>query len=300
MTSRLSTHVAVMVHEAMRAIKPKPGGRYIDATLGGGTYSEALLSQSSPDGRVLSLDLDPKALERARERQHLYEHRWTLVETNFKSIRSVAQEHGFAPCDGIVFDLGLSSDELADASKGLSFQVDGPLDMRLGPQANEDGLTAETIVNRWSEHELIDLLRTYGEERFAARIATAIVKRRRIQPIHSTMELADTVAGSVPAGIRARSRIHPATKTFQALRIAVNDELAVLKIALRDAWEILAKDGTLAVVSFHSLEDRIVKQTFKDFTDAVISKKPIAPTIEEVSKNPRARSAKLRIATKNA
>ncbi len=300
MSNLTSSHVAVMDHETIDAIKPRPGGRYIDATLGGATYSEALLEGSSPDGRVLSLDLDPHALDRARERQKLYGHRWTLVETNFKNLRSVAQDNDFAPCDGIVFDLGLSSDELADPSKGLSFQIDGPLDMRLGPQANEDGLTAEDIVNRWNERELVDLLRTYGEERFAARIANAIVKRRRIQPIRSTMDLSEVVAGSVPSGIRAKTRIHPATKTFQALRIAVNDELANLKIALRDAWDVLAPGGNIAVVSFHSLEDRIVKQTFKQYPNATVSKKPIVPGAEEVAINPRARSAKLRIATKNA
>ncbi len=300
MTTRPSSHVAVMVQEAIDALQPKPGGIYIDATLGGGTYSEKLLSLSAPDGKVLSLDLDPHALARAQERQQLYGHRWKVIETNFKFIRSVAQEQEFAPCDGIVFDLGLSSDELADASKGISFQLDGPLDMRLGPKANEDGLTAETIVNRWSEHELKDLLRTYGEERFASRIATAIVRQRRVKPILSTMELADTVAGSVPAGIVARSRIHPATKTFQALRIAVNDELASLKVALRDAWETLGEGGSLVVVSFHSLEDRIVKQTFKGFVNAQISKKPVVPSDDETLNNPRARSAKLRVATKRA
>ncbi len=294
--AKATVHKAVMVSEAMEALQPRAGGRYLDATLGGGTHSMELLKLSAPDGCVLSLDVDPIALSRA-EQQNVYGKRWQIVESNFSHLKEVAEKSGWMPFDGILFDLGLSSDELADPSKGLSFQIDGPLDMRLGPKANDDGLTAATIVNSWSEHELTEFIRAYGEEKFAARIARAIVERRRQKPILSTLDLANLIKASVP---NLHTVIHPATRTFQALRIAVNDELAVLKSALDQADEILAPNGTIAVISFHSLEDRIVKQTFKKFVGYQISKKPIRPNQAETKTNPRARSAKLRAAHKNA
>lgn len=297
MSQEQPLHRAVMVPEVMEALKPQPGGRYLDATLGGGTHSRELLKLSEPDGQVLSLDVDPVALSRARELQKTYGSRWQIAEANFRHLREEGEKSGWVPFDGILFDLGLSSDELADPSKGLSFQVDGPLDMRLGPQANEDGLTADTIVNRWKESELIDLIQTYGEEKFAVRIAKAIVARRHERKFGSTLDLAEVIKSSVP---KLASHIHPATKTFQALRMAVNDELASLKIALADADEILAPGGTIVVISFHSLEDRIVKQTFKKYKDYQISKKPLCPSAAENKNNPRARSAKLRAAHKNS
>jgi 16S rRNA (cytosine1402-N4)-methyltransferase len=307
-----------MTQEAMEALKPRPGGRYLDATLGGGSQSQELLKLSAPDGRVLSLDVDPAALNRARERQPIYGSRWRIVEANFRHLRQEAEKSGWAPFDGILFDLGLSSDELADPAKGLSFQTDGPLDMRLGPKANEDGLIAATIVNHWSEHELTELIRTYGEDNYAYRIARGIVEHRRKRAFRTTLELADAIKACVPAAY-ARGKIHPATRTFQALRIAVNDELAVLREALEQADAILAPCGVIAVISFNSLEDRIVKQTFSRFqrdpaysqkdTDEVVgkkyqgyqtSKKPLRPSAAEVKNNSRARSAKLRAAQKNA
>ncbi|MDD5726623.1 MAG: 16S rRNA (cytosine(1402)-N(4))-methyltransferase RsmH [Patescibacteria group bacterium] len=293
---KATVHKAVMVSEAMEALQPRAGGRYLDATLGGGTHSMELLKLSAPDGCVLSLDVDPTALSRA-EQQNVYGKRWQIVESNFSHLKEVAEKSGWMPFDGILFDLGLSSDELADPSKGLSFQIDGPLDMRLGPKANDDGLTAATIVNSWSEHELTEFIRAYGEEKFAARIARAIIERRRQKPIVSTLDLANLIKASVP---NLHAAIHPATRTFQALRIAVNDELAVLKSALDQADEILAPNGTIAVISFHSLEDRIVKQAFKKFVGYQITKKPIRPNSAETKTNPRARSAKLRAAHKNA
>lgn len=293
---KATLHKAVMVSEAMEALQPRAGGRYLDATLGGGTHSMELLKLSAPDGHVLSLDVDPTALSRAQQ-QNVYGNRWQIVESNFSHLKEVAEKSGWMPFDGILFDLGLSSDELADPSKGLSFQIDGPLDMRLGPKANDDGLTAATIVNSWSEHELTEFIRAYGEEKFAARIARAIIERRRQKPIMSTLDLANLIRTSVP---NLHTAIHPATRTFQALRIAVNDELAVLRSALDQADEILAPNGTIAVISFHSLEDRIVKQTFKKFVGYQITKKPIRPNLAETKINPRARSAKLRAANKNA
>lgn len=297
MSQETTLHRAVMVPEVMDALKPRPGGRYLDATLGGGTHTEELLKRSAPNGQVLSLDVDPAALIRARERQKIYGDRWQIAEANFRNLKGEAEKSGWVPFDGILFDLGLSSDELADPSKGLSFQVDGPLDMRLGPNANEDGLTASTIVNRWTEKELIELIRTYGEDKFAVRISKAIVERRREQKFESTLDLAETIKSATPKTV---SRIHPATKTFQALRMAVNDEIASLKLALADADSILAPGGTIAVISFHSLEDRIVKQTFKKYQNFEITKKPLCPTEAEIKNNPRARSAKLRAAHKNS
>lgn len=293
-----SAHVAVMTRWVLDAIRPHPGGWYVDATLGGGTHTASLLEACAPDGRVLSLDVDPAALARARERFAPEGVRWIGVETNFRNLVRAADENGFRPCDGIVLDLGVSSDELADASKGLSFLTDGPLDMRLGPHANEDGLTAGEIVNGWSRDDLERVIREYGEERFAGRIADGIVRARKAARLIGTLDLVSVIRSSVPRNYE-HGRIHPATRTFQALRIAVNDELAALKDAIAAAAAILAPGARIAVISFHSLEDRIVKQAFKTTeTLAPVTKRPITPSDEEIAKNPRSRSAKLRVAEK--
>ncbi len=290
-------HNAVMVREVLTALHPHPGGHYLDATLGGATHSVEILKASNPDGKLISLDVDPNALARGKNLQKEFGKRWMVTDSNFRHIRDAATASKLIPFDGILFDLGFSSDQLADLSKGLSFQEDGPLDMRLGPKGNEDGLTAEDIVNSWSKGDLIKCIRNFGEERFASRIAEAIVTRRKLQKITKTKDLASVIEKAVPRQ-NQRGRLHPATKTFQALRIAVNDELESLRVALSEAWEILAPCGAIAVISFHSLEDRIVKQTFKSFEGATVSKKPICPSETEINKNPRARSAKLRIACK--
>lgn len=291
-------HNAVMVREVLEALHPYPGGHYLDATLGGATHSLEILKASAPDGKLLSLDVDPVALSRARKSVKEHSGRWRILESNFRNLRQVAAKSSLTQFNGILFDLGLSSDELADPLKGLSFQEDGPLDMRLGPKANEDQLTAADIVNTWPKSDLIKCFKNFGEERFANRIAEAIVDRRKTQPFYRTLDLASVISQAVPRQI-GRSHLHPATKSFQALRIAVNDELESLKIALADAWGVLAPGGTLAVISFHSLEDRIVKQTFKKFENAEVSKKPALPSQTEINQNPRARSAKLRLARKN-
>ncbi|MBU2566231.1 16S rRNA (cytosine(1402)-N(4))-methyltransferase RsmH [Patescibacteria group bacterium] len=292
-------HNAVMVSEVLDALQIKNGGRYIDATLGGATHSIEMLKNLGPNGRLISFDVDPLALTNARSKQKDFGNRWQIVESNFRNIEQVANESGLGPFDGILFDLGISSDQLADESKGISFQIDGPLDMRLGPNANQDGLTAATIVNRWSEKELTRLFRVYGEEKRATSIAKAIVARRRQKKFETTFDLAGLIAEK-SSQTATKARIHPATKVFQALRIAVNDELESLKVALQGARKILAPNGVIVVISFHSLEDRIVKQTFKSFKDFTVSKKPILPTENEIKINPRARSAKLRVAHKNA
>lgn len=291
-------HIAVMTAEIIDAVKPRTGGRYVDATLGAGGHSASLLDASAPDGRVLSLDVNPKALARARERFESVGDRWTGAEGNFRTIATIAAEQGFAPCDGIVFDLGFSSDELADASKGLSFLQNGPLDMRFGPHANEDGLTAADIVNTWDRADIERIIAEYGEERFAGRIAEAIVRVRKSARIIGTLDLVSVIRTAVPRTYE-HGRINPATRTFQALRIAVNDELNALKDAINGARSILAPGGRLAIVAFHSLEDRIVKQAFKEADDlTIITKRPLVPSEQEVAVNPRSRSAKLRIAEK--
>ncbi|MFZ6015241.1 MAG: 16S rRNA (cytosine(1402)-N(4))-methyltransferase RsmH [Patescibacteria group bacterium] len=292
-----SIHEAVMVREVLTALHPHPKGHYLDATLGGATHSQEILKASAPDGKLLSLDIDPAALERARSIAKPFGPRWQIMESNFRELKSAAAESGLAPFDGILFDLGLSSDELADPLKGLSFQEDGPLDMRLGPKANEDGLTAADIVNSWPKTDLVKCLKYFGEESFASRIADAIISRRKKQKFQTTLDLALVISSAVPRQ-NQRGRLHPATKSFQALRIAVNDEVESLKIALDDAWGVLAPGGILAVIAFHSIEDRIVKNKFKSFQNAEVSKKPILPSQKEINQNPRARSAKLRLAHK--
>ncbi len=293
-----SIHIAVMVREAILALRPHAGGLYVDGTLGGATHTEEILKASGPDGRVLSLDVDPIALERARNTLRSYGARWIGAEGNFRRMDELAMREGFVPCDGILLDLGLSSDELADPSRGLSFQVDGPLDMRLGSASNDDGLTAAEIVNTWKRHELEELIRDYGEERYARAIAEMIVMRRKEQPFDRTLDLAQAIKAALPRGYE-RGRIHPATRTFQALRMAVNDEIGALKDALAAARRILRPGGHLAVITFHSLEDRVVKLAFKDAEDLdIVTKKPLVPTEEESTHNPRSRSAKLRIAEK--
>jgi 16S rRNA (cytosine1402-N4)-methyltransferase len=290
-----SIHQAVLVEESMLILDVQPGGIYVDGTLGGATHTEELLKRSAPTGRVLSLDVDVEAMARAYERLHAYGERWRLRETNFRHLESAVREEGMAPVDGILLDLGLSSDELEDPSRGFTFQKDGPLDMRLGPKVNEDGLTASEIVNGWSTADLEKMIRNFGEERFARRIAEAIVEARRSSRIVGTLDLVAVIKRAVPSGYE-QGRIHPATRTFQALRIAVNDELEALKAAIEGAKKILKPGGKLAVISFHSLEDRIVKQAFRSEDWQALTKRPTIASEEEIRKNPRARSAKLRAA----
>lgn len=289
-----TSHVAVLTREVIEALRPRSGGRYLDGTLGGGTHAEELLKASAPDGRVLSLDVDTKALLRSRERLSSYGARWTGVEENFRYLDRAAEEYGIVPLDGILLDLGLSSDELADPVKGLSFLKDGPLDMRFGPKANEDGLTAADIVNSWTEDEIERVLRMFGEERHARRIAHGVVLARRASRIIGTLDLVAVIIKSAPKP--RPGGIHPATRTFQALRIAVNDELESLRQAITAAVRVLRPGGRLAIIAFHSLEDRIVKEAFSGPEWSSVTKKPIVPSDLEVSFNPRSRSAKMRVA----
>jgi len=299
------SHIPVLYQEVLAGLRIKPGGRYIDATVGGGGHARGILTASAPDGELLGVDADPMAVALAGERLAGFGRRVTVVQGNFADLEEIALGHGFCPVDGIFLDLGLSSLQLEAAGRGFSFQLDGPLDMRFDPNRTA---TAADLVNTLSVEELADILFRYGEEHQARRIARAIVAER---PINTTGELAALVSASVGR----RGRIHPATRTFQALRIAVNEELECLAEALPQALILLSPDGRLLIISFHSLEDRLVKEFFRDeardclcppeipvcvcdhrATLGIVTKKPIRPSAEEVAANPHSRSAKLRIA----
>ena len=299
------THISVLPAEVLTALAPRVGGSYIDGTLGGGGHALTLLQQAQPGGRLLGIDADPAALAAAGEilaGAGLPAPSYTLTHGNFAQIGALAAAAGFEAIDGLLLDLGVSSHQLDTAERGFSFSHDGPLDMRLDPTGGE---TAADLVASLEERELADLIFRYGEERLSRRIARRIVERRAQQPFTRTADLAATVARAVG---RSNERIHPATRSFQALRIAVNGELASLELALPQAVELLAPGGRLAVISFHSLEDRIVKQFFRDESGyggsmneriprlQIISKKPIEASDEETRNNPRSRSAKLRVA----
>ena len=273
-------HRPVLLAESLAALEPGPGKLIVDATFGGGGHTEALLASGA---RVIALDKDPEALARGRER-FADEPRLTLVEADFRNLEQVLSGLGIEKVDGVLADLGVSSYHLDDPKRGFSYRFEGPLDMRLGAE----GPTAEEVVNTLSEEELREILYRYGEEPRARRIARAIVAAR---PLRTTTELAEAVRKAV--GYRRAG--HPARKTFQALRIYVNDELGALRDLLAASARVLRPGGRLAVISFHSLEDREVKRFLRDSPDfEPLFKKPVVPTEEEVRENPRARSAKLR------
>ena len=302
-----------MLQETIVALQPRDGGRYLDGTFGGGGHTRALLAASAPGGRVLALDADPAAVARGEGLRAEFGERLVVRESNFAALARVAVAEGFAPLDGVLLDLGLSSFQLADAGRGFSFAGDGPLDMRFGPAATA---TAAEIVNGYDEAALADIFFRYGEERWSRRIVRAIVRERAERPIATTGALAAIVARAVPAG-PDRDRIHPATRVFQALRIAVNRELEVLEEALAGALGALGPGGRLAIIAFHSLEDRIVKDFMRrEATDCIcpprqpvctcghratlrlVGRKGLRAGAAEVAANPRSRSAVLRVAEK--
>ncbi len=302
----MTIHRTVLLQEVIDGLALKPGGRYIDGTVGGGGHSEAIL-RGAPDSHLLGLDADPLAIQRTAARLAAFEARVKLANQNFSQLGEAARANGFDSVDGIVLDLGLSSDQLEDRRRGFGFIAGGPLDMRFNPN---QGLSAAELINVLEPDELADLIYRYGEEPASRRIARAIEAAR---PIETAEQLADVVEKA----IGRRGRIHPATLTFQALRIAVNDEMGALLTVLPQANELLKSGGRLAVISFHSLEDRIVKEYLRsasrvrpaqpdDPPDMVrheptlrlITHKPIVPGDEEVANNSRARSARLRVAEK--
>ncbi len=286
-------HKSVLTKELMAIMQPESGKTYVDMTLGAGGHTKKLLELSSPEGVVIAFDKDIEAIKNAEKLKEVYQDRLILINSDFSKLEEHLDKLGIGKVNGVIFDLGVSLDQLK-SDRGFSFNIDAPLDMRMD---RNKPLTAETIVNHWDMEEIEKILRLYGEERFSKRIAKQIVKMR---PINSTRQLAELVENTIPRNIS--TKIHPATRTFQALRIVVNDELESLQIGLKAAIKRLKVGGTVCVISFHSLEDRIVKQTFKDYKQKgilrVINKKPIRPTQEEIKNNRQARSAKLRCALK--
>jgi 16S rRNA (cytosine1402-N4)-methyltransferase len=293
-------HQSVLLKEVIENLCPQSGDNFIDCTVGGGGHTLALLEKTAPTGRVLGLDLDEKALEAAKEKAaeaRVFE-RLILVEDNFANLKNIVENYKFQPVSGIILDLGLSSAQLADEERGFSFKSSGRLDMRFG----KTQLAAYEIINSWSKDELAEIFAKYGEEPLAQKIAAAIVERRKKAFLFSARDLADLILKIKP--YFGRKKIHPATKIFQALRIAVNQELDNLEKVLPQAVEILISGGRLAVISFHSLEDRVVKNFFRFKARSekpivrLINKKVIRPSYLEIKSNPRARSAKLRVVEK--
>ena len=299
-------HTPVMIPEIIQALKAHPGGRYIDGTLGEGGHSKSILNAIEPGGQVLGLDADAEAITVATERLMEHGDAFLAINANFRDIRATALRYDFVPAHGVLFDLGVSSLQLDRESRGFSFRRSDPLDMRF---SFEQQLTAADIVNQYAESELADLIFHLGEDRAARRIAKAIVHNR---PVNTSLELAELIEKVSP---RRGKRMHPATRTFQAIRIAVNDELSALETALEQAVSLLGQGGRLAIISYHSLEDRIVKNFIrKQASDCIcppgtpickcnhlatlkmVSRRPLTPTESEIETNRRARSAKLRVA----
>jgi 16S rRNA (cytosine1402-N4)-methyltransferase len=306
-----SGHVPVLFDETIDLLAISAGGRYIDATFGGGGHSRAILEQSAPDGVLLALDADPAAVERSRQLRQEFAGRLTVVHANFARLRAVGPLNGFDQVNGILFDLGLSSFQFDEHDRGFSIHSDARLDMRLDPEAEVP--TAWNIVNEWEPEQIADVIYQYGEERRSRHIARVIADRRKSNPIETNRELAEIVQSAL--GGRRGARIHPATRTFQAIRIAVNGELDALQSGLEAGRDLLAPGGRLAVISFHSLEDRITKQFFQqeardcicppDFpvcncdhksTLRIITRRPVMASEDEQRANPRSRSARLRVA----
>jgi 16S rRNA (cytosine1402-N4)-methyltransferase len=283
-------HIPVLLDEVVEWLAPAPGKIFVDGTLGGGGHTAALANAVGPTGQVIATDLDPDALARCEAR--LAGLPVKIAAANFTEVPEVLAELGINAVDGILLDLGLSSDQLADADRGFSFQADGPLDLRFDP---EQGESAADLLSHIGEQRLADIIYQYGEERHSRRIAKKIVETRRSTPIRTAGQLADLVRSCVPR--TPGLKIDPATRTFQALRIAVNEELSSLETALAKFPDWLRPGGRLAIISFHSLEDRLVKHAFRsDERLNILTKKPVVPSAREEAENPRSRSAKLRVA----
>jgi len=289
-------HIPVLKDEVIQTLRLRPHGIYVDCTVGEGGHAEAILNATAPDGLLFGIDRDEEAVRRAGERLKRHGSRVRLLHGGFKNLGTLLSAQGVRAVDGILMDLGVSTLQLTDSERGFSFQKDGPLDMRMDRRSP---VTAAVLVNSLPERQLMQVLFEYGEERWSRRIARAIVDERQKAPVSRTLQLADLIRRAVPRSGQGR-RIHPATRTFQALRIVVNQELDQLGVGLAEAVSVLNDGGRLCVISFHSLEDRIVKRTFKALTQTeppqlrLITKKPVVPGPEEIRVNPRSRSAKLR------
>lgn len=308
-------HETVLLHETVDGLALKPDGVYVDCTLGGAGHSEYLLSQLSEEGHLYAFDQDERALENAKKRLAPFVEKGmvTFIKSNFRFIKEELNQIGIFEVDGILYDLGVSSPQLDEAERGFSYHQDAPLDMRMDTQAP---LTAKEIVNTWSYHELIRIFYRYGEEKFSKQIARKIEAAREVAPIETTGELVELIKEGIPAPARRKGG-HPAKRVFQAIRIAVNDELSAVEDSLEAAISLIKVGGRVSVITFHSLEDRIVKSIFKEHSALpelppglpvmptefqpelkLVNRKPIIPTEEELEQNNRARSAKLRIAEK--
>jgi 16S rRNA (cytosine1402-N4)-methyltransferase len=301
----VAMHEPVMLEECLAGLQVQRGGRYVDCTVGGGGHAGAIMEEASPGGRLLGIDADPHAVKVAKARLKPYGGDVILVNENFKFLENICTRHGFRPVNGVLLDLGMSSLQLEESGRGFSFQQDSPLDMRF---SETQSITAADIVNTYEERQLAQLIFRYGEERRSRQIARRIVEKR---PLHTTIELARVVAQAVGG---ARGRIHPATRTFQALRIAVNQELENLELVLDQTLNVLGSGGRLVVISFHSLEDRLVKTFFRREEQACVcppdapacvcdhtprlralGRKAIKPSLLEARSNPRSRSARMRV-----
>ena len=305
-------HISVLLDECIEGLCIKPDGIYVDGTLGGAGHSSQI-AQRLTTGRLIGIDRDPVALAAAGKRLEPYKEKVTLVHSNFSEMARVLQDLHISGVDGILLDLGVSSPQLDDGARGFSYMADAPLDMRMNA---EDALDAETVVNTWPQEELKRILYTYGEERYAPQIAAAICRKRAQTPIKTTLELVDVIRSAMPAAA-LREKQHPAKRSFQAIRIAVNDELGAVERIMSDAIDLLNPGGRLAIITFHSLEDRIVKNGMAEAAKGcvcppsfpvcvcgkkprvkLISRKPITASDGELTDNPRARSAKLRVCEK--
>lgn len=306
-------HIPVMATEVVKQLCWRQGGTYVDATVGGGGHARLLLETSGPGTRLIAIDQDPGAVAAAQKALAPYSHQVTFIRSNFVHLRDILTERGFIPVDGVLFDLGVSSYQLDTPERGFSYQHDAPLDMRMDPA---QPVSAQDLLATASEAELARIIKEYGEEKWADRIARFIVRQREKRPIKTTGQLVDIIKAAIPAAAR-RQGPHPARRTFQALRIAVNHELEYLEQAIRAAVDVLREEGRIAIITFHSLEDRIVKHTLRDLAAGcqcppqlpvcvcgkkpqieVLTRQPIVPSATEVAQNPRARSAKLRVGRK--
>jgi 16S rRNA (cytosine1402-N4)-methyltransferase len=294
-------HRSVLLQEAIDGLDLQPGDIFLDGTLGNGGHAEEVVKRLGKKIRIIGLDIDNEAINRAKKRFESHEADATFVQGNFRHLDQILDEVRVNDVNKILLDIGVSSNQFEESGRGFSFQHNEPLQMTMKHNPGEEDLTAATIVNEWSEDSLEAIIRAYGEERFAKNIAIGIVEAREVKPISTTSELVDVIVNATPNWYHHR-KIHPATKTFQALRITVNDELGALKDGLAKGFHRLASQGRIAVISFHSLEDRIVKNFFRDKhkeeVAELITKKPITPSRDEQKENRKARSAKLRILKK--
>ena len=290
-------HIPVLTGEVIDCLAPRKNGNFIDATCGFGGHAKLILKKTSPDGKLLAIDQDIIALEKAEENLKDFSGRVTFINKNFSDLGLIIRDWPIKKIHGILFDLGVSTYQLTSAERGFSFNIDAPLDMRMSP--NSQKISAQDIVNKWDERSLKKILKSFGEEPFASRIACEIVKARQNQPIENTNELVAIIKRAMPPGYRASRKKHFATSTFRALRMTVNNELEVLENGLKQAVQILSPGGRLVVISFNSLEDRIVKNFFRGSSLKILTPKPVTASDEEVKNNPKARSAKLRASIKN-